>query len=264
MGYTTKEFCRLCNVGRETLRHYERLGFLRPKVNPDNNYRSYDEWDASIVADIKRYQAVGLSLDEIKKLLTKHDLEQLASIVENRVQFYREQADYFRMLRRKSEHELSIIHQLPQLLNQYDLTEITSLLYLSGDELKDGISSESDNSAMRHLDLFTPCLRIDQHFTGDESQQDYSGWGLITEKEYADYYHIWNGTIIPASTAICTIIDAGEKGNITQSLFDGFINHIRESTNEKAPVVYAYLLARTHDKFGKYHRYLYTICPILD
>ena len=261
MAYMTKEFCKICNVGRETLRHYEQLGFLQPKINPDNHYRSYDSWDASIIADIKRYQSLGFSLEEIKTILSKHDLTQLITSVENRVFFYHEQIQYFQMLCKKSEEDLDILQCIPQLINHYTTSQIPSLLYVPDKDLKYDSFADNMNNAMNHLDFFTPCIRIDRCFTGDEIQQDYSGWGLITQKEYADYFTIHNGINIPASKTVCTIIDAGEKGNISKKLFDAFYAYIEQITLEKNPTIYAYLLTRTHDKTGGYHRYLYTFFP---
>ena len=67
--YSTKEMCEICNVGRETLRHYEKLGLLTPTINETNGYREYGNWDVGTMFSVKKYQALGLSLDEIKKML---------------------------------------------------------------------------------------------------------------------------------------------------------------------------------------------------
>ena len=82
MDFSTTEFCRLCNVGREALRLYERLGLISPRINPDNQYRMYDAWDASRIAEIKHYQALGFSLKEIVEILENSDLTQTIGSVE--------------------------------------------------------------------------------------------------------------------------------------------------------------------------------------
>ena len=38
--YSTNDLCQMFGVGRETLRHYENLGLLNPKINPENGYRN--------------------------------------------------------------------------------------------------------------------------------------------------------------------------------------------------------------------------------
>lgn len=261
MGYTTKEFCRICNVGRETLRHYEQLGFLHPTIDPDNHYRNYDSWDASILADIKKYQSIGFSLEQIKTILSEYDLAQLITSVEDRVAIYHDQIQYYQMLCKKSEEELDILRRIPQLSGQYTISQIPPLLYIPDNDLMHVSFANRTNNAMKHLDFFTPCIRIDRDFAGDEMKPDYSGWGLIAKKEYSDYFKIYDGIAVPASKTICTIIDAGEKGNISKSLFDAFYSYIKQNTSEINPTIYAYLLTRTHDNTGSYHRYLYTFCP---
>ncbi len=259
MNFTTKEFCRLTNVGRETLRHYERLGFLHPKINPENGYRSYDEWDSSIIADIKRYQALGFSLEEIRTILEAYDLNRMTESVASSIQFYQDQIRYLKVLLRKNKEELAILQRAPQLLGQYSVDEIPDLIYIAEDSL---ISAKSSSHiAMKHLDVFTPCLRIDASFQGDESIQDYSGWGLLANKASVKDLKLSDAHYLPAGPVYCTILDAGERGNITKALFEDFLCYVAGLTNNKAACIYANLLIRFHDETGSYHRYLYTFAP---
>lgn len=259
MGYTTKEFCKICNVGRETLRHYEKLGFLHPEINPDNQYRTYSGWDASVIADIKRYQSIGFSLEQIGDILSEYGLENLIASMENRVEFYHGQIQYYQMLCKKSGEELDILRHIPQLSDRYTVLQIPAFLYVPD---KDLCRAPFSNHAMKHLDFFTPCICVGRDFAGDEMRSDYSGWGLIAKKEYSDYLEIQSGIAIPASKAVCTIIDAGNKGNITKTLFEPFYSHIKCSGLNASSAIYACLLTRTHDSMGGYHRYLYTFCTI--
>ena len=261
MYYSTKDFCKMCNVGRETLRHYEQLGFLHPRKKPNNHYRNYDEWDASIIADVKRYQSLGFSLKEIKTILNDYGLPQLTTSVENSIHLYQKRIFYYQMLCKKSELELCLLKQIPNLQSQFVYTDIPELLYISDDLLTQAVSSDRMNREMSYFDFFSPCLHIDRSYSGNEMQEDYSGWGLMIQKEYADYLGIHDGIVIPASKAICTILDAGEKGNISKKLFDPFFSHIEKGTISENHIIYANLLARTHDVEKKYHRYLYTFYP---
>ena len=57
MKYTQKDICRLLNIKRETLRHYEKEGIITPEVNADNQYRFYDDYQMYLIAECKRYHA---------------------------------------------------------------------------------------------------------------------------------------------------------------------------------------------------------------
>jgi len=64
------DLAKRCDVTRDTLRFYEREGLLPPPHRSDAGYRLYGEPDAERVQFIRRAQAVGLTLDDIRELLS--------------------------------------------------------------------------------------------------------------------------------------------------------------------------------------------------
>ncbi len=67
------EVARQAGVNVQTLRYYERRGLLPEPKRSDGNYREYEAGTASRVRFIKRAQALGFELEEIKELLDLHD-----------------------------------------------------------------------------------------------------------------------------------------------------------------------------------------------
>lgn len=63
------DLAKRCDVSRDTLRFYEREGLVSPPPRSDAGYRLYGEPDAQRVRFIRRAQAVGLTLDDIRELL---------------------------------------------------------------------------------------------------------------------------------------------------------------------------------------------------
>ncbi|VAY89701.1 hypothetical protein CARN8_820009 [mine drainage metagenome] len=59
-------------LATETLRHYERLGLIAPSQRSASNYRLYDQTAAQRLRFIRRAQALGFSLPEIRELLGLH------------------------------------------------------------------------------------------------------------------------------------------------------------------------------------------------
>jgi DNA-binding transcriptional MerR regulator len=53
----------------DTLRYYERLGLLSPAARSDSGYRHYDETAIERLAFIRRAQALGLSLAEVRDVV---------------------------------------------------------------------------------------------------------------------------------------------------------------------------------------------------
>lgn len=62
------EFLQKTNITRDTLRHYNRLGFLHPHINIKNGYGDYSKDDVWMVEFIKSAQSIGFSLRDISEL----------------------------------------------------------------------------------------------------------------------------------------------------------------------------------------------------
>jgi MerR family copper efflux transcriptional regulator len=57
-------------VGIETVRYYERSGLLAPRTRLASGYRRYGELELSRLRFIRRAQASGFTLKEVRQLLT--------------------------------------------------------------------------------------------------------------------------------------------------------------------------------------------------
>ncbi len=57
-------------INPRTIRYYERVGLLPAAERTSGNYRTYGEADADRLIFIKTAQRLGLSLDEIREILT--------------------------------------------------------------------------------------------------------------------------------------------------------------------------------------------------
>jgi Cu(I)-responsive transcriptional regulator len=70
MDYMTRgELARYGQVNPETIRYYERSGLLPLPARSESNYRLFSPAAVQRIRFIKRAQAVGFSLDEIRALL---------------------------------------------------------------------------------------------------------------------------------------------------------------------------------------------------
>ena len=89
------EFARQAGVGPDVVRHYVREGLLAPTRNPTNGYRLFGSLHLARIQFIRRAQALGFALSEIRGLLARIEAgdcpcddmrEQLrGKIVENRI-----------------------------------------------------------------------------------------------------------------------------------------------------------------------------------
>lgn len=63
------EIARMLGVSEKTLRHYERVGLLRPPLRTAHRYRVYDDDDMRRARHVIGLRGLGLSLEEIRCLL---------------------------------------------------------------------------------------------------------------------------------------------------------------------------------------------------
>ena len=67
------ELAKQTNLAVGTLRYYSDLGLLQPIYRGDNGYRYYSQDASKQVEFIKKAQAIGFSLEEIKMILNVRD-----------------------------------------------------------------------------------------------------------------------------------------------------------------------------------------------
>lgn len=76
-GLQVAELAERTGVTPTTVRYYVRAGLLRPSRSPDNGYRYFSDSDRRRVEFIRKAQAVGLTIRDIKAILEVADLGEL-------------------------------------------------------------------------------------------------------------------------------------------------------------------------------------------
>lgn len=68
---TVSELARLAEVTTDTVRHYVRIGLLKPRQDPANRYKLFTETDVRRLHFIRQAKSLGYTLDEIAQIF--HD-----------------------------------------------------------------------------------------------------------------------------------------------------------------------------------------------
>ncbi|EGQ19258.1 mercuric resistance operon regulatory protein MerR [Sporosarcina newyorkensis 2681] len=69
MEFHIGELAEKCDVNKETIRYYERLGLIPKPSRTESGYRIYTEQTVDRLNFIRRIQELGFTLNEIDKLL---------------------------------------------------------------------------------------------------------------------------------------------------------------------------------------------------
>ena len=82
-SYSISEAAKIVNTTSETLRHYDRIGLVKPSRKDEwTNYRYYTDQDIVRLNTVKLFQLMDLSLEEIRNVLEYDDLEKIISFLE--------------------------------------------------------------------------------------------------------------------------------------------------------------------------------------
>jgi DNA-binding transcriptional MerR regulator len=84
MDYTVKQLADLAGISRRTLHHYDEIGLLKPSTQGRNRYRYYNDEALLSLQQILFYRELGLSLSEIKEILSQPNFDVLGSLEAHR------------------------------------------------------------------------------------------------------------------------------------------------------------------------------------
>ena len=82
--HIVSEAAALSGLTVRALHHYDEIGLLQPSAHSDAGYRLYSNDDIQVLRRIRRYQALGFSLGEIRELLAASASDRLAALQNQR------------------------------------------------------------------------------------------------------------------------------------------------------------------------------------
>lgn len=105
--FSIGEVAKLYNVSVQTLRHYDKVGLLKPAyINETSKYRYYSIKHFIMLDFIKQCKAMGLSLDEIKTLVDNYtSIDSILDIVTKQKQMIEEKIATLEQIR----HNISLL-----------------------------------------------------------------------------------------------------------------------------------------------------------
>ncbi len=84
MAYAVKELAKLSGISVRTLHWYDEIGLLKPAYHAANGYRYYEEEQLLLLQQILFFKELGFSLDDIQKLLSQNDFDNLKALYAHR------------------------------------------------------------------------------------------------------------------------------------------------------------------------------------
>jgi DNA-binding transcriptional MerR regulator len=81
--YKISEFADLTGLSKETLRYYAEIKLLEPAyINPDNNYRYYDDGSYFLAVLLVKLRSFGLTIQEMQDVMNDQSFFNLETLLE--------------------------------------------------------------------------------------------------------------------------------------------------------------------------------------
>ncbi len=261
MKYTQKDICRLLNITRETLRFYEKEGIISPEVNPDNRYRFYDDYQMYLIAECKRHQANGFSIDEISKMLKEDNLERFTARITRRQKEMVIEAERLRKANELLAIWLRHLGSIHTKLGHFELSCQEDVFFVPqrvGSNLK---LDEDSIDASRHI-MSNLKVTFMMAYWPDITKQTYEwGFGIYRGMAEQETEDLLEGMSVRIGKAITGIIDTGSAWDFDVSVLDPVLKEAEDRGLQPAGSCVFINLARIREDDG-IHRYFEVYLPV--
>lgn len=248
MSMTIKELETLLDIPQQTIRFYEKQGILKPKRNPKNNYRIYDNWDIVKIENGIFLRNIGLSLKQAKEIIYDQGIEFFADSIERQKNEIKNKIQYENIL-------VNILNEYCNYARKADLN-IGCFWFDTVEEIE---YSAFHNSIGGHCGAFEGLQSSYQKWVKaqplsyrgfrvniqDEHVSSLYEWLFMMPKQYFDFLH-WkkDDTIfsIPKGMCLKTIVRVQNPHEFTPNLFDELLSYVHEKKLDVVDTIYGRVL----------------------
>ncbi len=253
--FSTKDMCRIFDVGRETLRHYENIGLLSPEIDPENGYRHYGYWDIGTMIDILKLRSVGLSLKDTKQAMYGVDFKEIVASLHDQMDEYSRQLTHFTMLQKKMTIDIQYLSYVDGQFGVLHEMDIEPLFYI---ECPNPPPTEDAQLQLHKVLQNCQFFSTSWWFTPDiDSSFSPDGLGFATETEFSDYLDIKGGRVFPKNHAVGTVLDLKGRVQICRECLKDFESEVTSKYPNASADTHVILMSRFTDKEGLLHQYVF-------
>ena len=155
MKFSIGQVSKLFEISKDTLRHYDKIGILKPEVNEKNGYRYYYEDDLEKLDLILETKYLGIPLSEIKETIESEDLKKYKIIVEKHEQSIANQIEELKIKQRYLQEARVVLDKILEFKNEYDISKIKiydETMTLYGVNFKNIYNGSSYKEFLKNLD----------------------------------------------------------------------------------------------------------------
>ncbi|MGL5153034.1 MAG: MerR family transcriptional regulator [Clostridium sp.] len=129
---------KIFDISKDTLRYYDKIGILKPKVNKENNYRYYDFRHIEQLGLILGIKYLGISLSDIKETIAGGELTDYKTIILRQEEIIKQKINELTLLNEEIKKIHGIIDEITSFENEEDFSK---LIVEEGNETLYGIEA---------------------------------------------------------------------------------------------------------------------------
>lgn len=267
MQYKVNEVSRILNISIDSLRYYEKLGVITPKIDERNHYRYYDAWDINYLLEYLYYRRMDYSSQEILEFIHGDTVNAQIKKVKEKLDYYKEKKEYYDYVYNKNRNFLDSLEEIRQEDRGMKIIPCQSYRYLIYRHNYRFNQKREMNQVfaqwMKYYYMVHNLVVIKQDTVKRCLDNDYD-WGFALLEP--DFFHselTENEYIKSISSCFCvrTIVDAGEHGMFHYQLLDPAMDFMKKHCFEMDGDPFGILLTRAHGQDG-FHRYIEFFIPI--
>ncbi|MDR2484947.1 MAG: MerR family transcriptional regulator [Treponema sp.] len=271
MGLRIGEVSKLLDIPVETIRFYEAENILSPSRGADSNYRIYETWDIFFLMACMKYRSLGISVRDISKIIHAESLDFLLKKIDERQKSIHAEIQYNTLLCEKIEQYRLSLETARINEGNFWFKMIPEHLYFiiiksQGDQYDD--FDMANSSLFTKWVRFFPFVESTEHISlKDIPRRDRMNrhqWSLTVEKKYAGILKIpVNDSVqsCPPQLCLCTIVDAGKKGDLSLKLLDPAMEYLQKNEYKVSGDIVGKILVRIHEG-ASFHRYIEIQIPV--
>lgn len=204
--FSIGEAAKAVHTTSETLRHYDRIGLVKPgKKDEWTNYRYYTEKDIVRLNTVRALQVMDLSLQEIKKVLEYDDLEKIVDFLrqaEKKADQKIEALEYSKLKIQRAREDYEKKLQKQENLKGPVLKDIPERVILLSDTLEEPTLDNLWNYLSHFYDKVTPARK--DEFSFEDLAGIYTGDGITRLFAVCTRYADIDGLkVLPGEKYLC-------------------------------------------------------------
>ncbi len=263
MSYKIGDVSKLLDMSPEAIRFYESENIIKPSRTEESRYRVYETWDIFYLLESLKFRSYDFSIKDIAKILYAEDLDFFLNKLDKKKSRIQEEIQFKSLLSERIDLIKGKLETVDLNVGNFWFEKAPAhrfLIYVksSGDHYGE---IDCSNPLFTKWLKYIPFVEFGLHIPLESwMHQDGTSpiiWSLLLEERYLEHLRIpFDDTTLPLPShlTLCTVINAGSKGELDYSLLYPAMKFIREKGWAVNGDIYGKILLRTHinDKYCRY------------